>query len=112
MESPKVIIPKPRKKLRLFRITLGLILFLVGCFLFQLLGPNPTIVVGPETTVVDGPIQDDGFPDYLHCLQERAKSGVTKENNAGRLIAQALWPMGLKPTEQDAYLEALSLIHI
>ena len=43
--------------------------------------PSP-FVVGKETTVISGPLHEDGTPDYVTAINERQSKGVTSENNA------------------------------
>jgi hypothetical protein len=40
------------------------------------------ITLSPQTTVITSPLKPDGTPDYLQYLNDRAKKGVTLENNA------------------------------
>ena len=42
--------------------------------------------VGKETTVVDGPLDADGYVDYEAALNERLGKGVTPETNANVLL--------------------------
>jgi hypothetical protein len=48
--------------------------------------------ISKETTYVTGPVDDDGYIDYVAALNERLKEGVTPENNANVLIWKALGP--------------------
>jgi hypothetical protein len=42
--------------------------------------------IGKETTVVDKPVDKDGYIDYPAALNERLREGVTPENNANVVI--------------------------
>jgi peroxiredoxin len=48
--------------------------------------------IGKETTFVTGPVDKDGYIDYVAALNERLRQGVTPENNANVLIWKALGP--------------------
>ncbi|MEX0886716.1 MAG: hypothetical protein WD009_09780 [Phycisphaeraceae bacterium] len=52
--------------------------------------------VGPETTVVGGPLRDDGTVDYVAAINAILSEGVTSETNAfvevARLIRPDGWP--------------------
>lgn len=36
---------------------------------------------GPDTTVISGPLNEDGYPDYVRCLDEYMAAGITLEQN-------------------------------
>ncbi len=46
-----------------------------------LLAANP-VQIGPDTTVVDGPVREDGTIDYIAAINAAAGEGVHTENNA------------------------------
>jgi peroxiredoxin len=48
--------------------------------------------INKETTYVTGPVDKDGYIDYVAALNERLRRGVTPENNANVLIWKALGP--------------------
>ncbi len=48
--------------------------------------------ISKETTFVTGPVDKDGYIDYVAALNERLRQGVTPENNANVLIWKALGP--------------------
>src|SRR5688572_22551766 len=54
--------------------------------------PKPKMPIGKDTTVVDGPLDKDGYIDYEAALNERLGKGVTPETNANVLIWKALGP--------------------
>jgi len=98
----------PRKWPKL-KICLGLLLFFIAWFLYQLFGPNPQITVSKETTYITEPLGLDGLPDFPAYLLERDSKGVTPENNAAVLIWQATWPGDLDPQDQTLLAEALGM---
>src|SRR5262245_44202873 len=56
--------------------------------------PKPKLPIGKDTTVVDGPLDKDGYIDYEAALNERLGKGITPEKNA----CAALWAaIGPKP---------------
>ncbi len=54
--------------------------------------PVPKVPVGKETTVVDGPLDKEGYIDYVAALNERLGKGITPERNANVLIWKAIGP--------------------
>jgi len=80
----------PRKKRHVWRwVGLAVLLFLAW-FCWQLLGPNPPIIVSRETTYITEPLGSDGLPDYKQYLLDKYREGVTPENNAAVLLLQAI----------------------
>ncbi|MEX2673536.1 MAG: hypothetical protein WD294_15670 [Phycisphaeraceae bacterium] len=78
--------------------------------------------IGPETTVFEGPLREDGTVDYVAALNDLASEGVTPENNAYVVIAELtepeLWTddafrrkrfemLGVPPPDDDAQYLAL-----
>ncbi|MGM0489880.1 MAG: hypothetical protein ACQESR_24385 [Planctomycetota bacterium] len=51
-----------------------------------------TIRVSPETTRITGPLDEEGYVDYVAALNRMASRDTTPENNAAVLVAQALGP--------------------
>jgi hypothetical protein len=85
--------------------------------------PKGKFTIGKDTTFVDGPLDKDGYIDYVAALNERLRQAVTPENNANVLIWKALGPhpdgatmpraffplMGIQaPPEQGEYFVELS----
>lgn len=50
---------------------------------------EPKVKIGPDTTVIDGPLTADGYIDYVGHLNEVLKKGVTPENNSAVLFLKA-----------------------
>jgi hypothetical protein len=50
------------------------------------------ITVGKETTFITGPLDKDGYVDYVAARNERLSRGVTPENNANVLLWRAFGP--------------------
>jgi hypothetical protein len=50
------------------------------------------ITVGRETTYVTGPLDEDGYVDYVAALHERLGKGITPQNNANVLLWKAMGP--------------------
>jgi hypothetical protein len=73
-----------------------------GCLVFVLVAtapcqdkqklPKGKITVGKDTTFITGPLDKDGYIDYVAALNDRLSQGVTPENNANVLIWKALGP--------------------
>lgn len=91
------------------KLLLAAVVAVVGLFLLQLLGPNPAIVVSPQTTVITAPLADDGLPDYATYLLHADRKGVTPESNAAIPFLQAMWPAGLDPKEQQVVCDELGM---
>lgn len=45
--------------------------------------------ISKETTVIDGPLDDEGFVDYISALNNQSKAGVKVEDNAAVWLARA-----------------------
>src|SRR5688572_27461172 len=58
---------------------------------------EPRFTVGKETTYVSGPVDADGYINYVTALNERLKEGVTPANNANVLFWQAFGPQPERP---------------
>ncbi len=86
---------------------------------------KPRFTISKETTYVTGPLDKDGYPDYVTALNERLSQGVTPENNAAVLFWKAFGPrpegvaippeffkrLGYQPPERGEYfIELLSYI--
>ena len=48
--------------------------------------------IGPDTTVIDGPINPDGTINYLAYLNQKLSKGVTPENNFAVDVAMVMPP--------------------
>jgi len=48
--------------------------------------------IGPDTTIVIGPVRADGTIDYVAALNQAWSAGVTDENNAGLTLMGAIGP--------------------
>ncbi len=81
-----------QKKLPAMWIAIGTVVAFFLLFLYQLIGPDPPIVVSKETTFITEPLREDGLPDYRAYLLGQSSEGVTHENNAAVLLWQAMWP--------------------
>jgi hypothetical protein len=82
---------------------------------------KPRFTVSKETTYVTGPLDKDGYIDYVTALNERLSKGVTPENNANVLFWQAFGPrpegkpmppaffkwLGYRPPERGDYFIGL-----
>ena len=90
----------PKKRYRVVLWIGGIVVALLLVFLWQLFGPNPKIVISPQTTYITAPLRANGMPDYAQWLLENERKGVTPENNAAVLMWQALWPIDMDMEEQ------------
>src|SRR5690349_12610174 len=53
---------------------------------------KPKFTIAKETTFVTGPVDKEGYIDYIAALNERLRKGVTPENNVVVLLWKALGP--------------------
>ncbi|HEY2785407.1 MAG TPA: hypothetical protein VGJ05_10565 [Fimbriiglobus sp.] len=71
--------------------------------------PKPKLPIGKDTTVVDGPLDKEGYIDYEAALNERLGKGISPETNANVLIWKALGP---RPEGQGMPKEYFRLLGI
>ncbi len=88
----KIRLPKTRR----FRVYIY-----VACTLLVLLAIDLTwvriwrhISISPQTTYITAPLKPDGMPDYIQYIDDRAREGVTAENNAFIPFLEAITPLG------------------
>ena len=105
---------------RSWSIVLGILVLLVALLAFAAWPGSSTFTVSPQTTYVTGPLDKDGYVDYVTALNERLGKGIAPEKNANILICQALGPhpegsilpaeyfqwLGIDPPPQTAGLPA------
>ncbi len=65
--------------------------------------------ISPETTVIDGPLHDDGTPDYEAYLNAHWSEGVTPENNAAVDLIRAFGPGIMYEDTREEYFEQLGI---
>ena len=51
-----------------------------------------TVEIGRDTTYLDGPLDSQGFVDYVAALNQEMSAGIASEENAAVLLVQALGP--------------------
>jgi hypothetical protein len=61
---------------------------------------------GPDTTVVNGPLNEQGYPDYVRWLDDQMAAGITAEEN---VWAQLWHATGNWERSSPEFLEALEL---
>ncbi|HLW65872.1 MAG TPA: hypothetical protein VKS79_11170 [Gemmataceae bacterium] len=66
-------------------------LLLIG-LLYAAWPGSSTFTVSPETTYATGPIDKEGYVDYVTAVNERLRGNIKPEENANVLIWQALGP--------------------
>lgn len=79
----------------LIRAAIGfgvLVAIIAASWTWTLVVPAGELEIGPETTVVEGPVRANGTVDYAAALNERLSEGVTPQNNAYVVIARLLKP--------------------
>ena len=91
---------KPRRKrIWVWLVIAGVVVALLAVNYAPLAGPSE-FPVGPDTTVIEGPLNADGTVNYVAYLNERYSEGVTPENNAMVLLVRALGPEIYRPEAQ------------
>lgn len=66
--------------------------------------------ISKETTVIDGPLDDEGFVDYVGALNNKFKAGVKVEDNAAVWLARANGIHELNNSPQrDDFFEGLGI---
>ena len=88
-------------------------LVILGCLVFVMVLlhlPIPQkIKIGPDTTVISGPLNPDGTVNYVAALDAICAKGVTAENNAAPLLLEALGPEVIAEKVRDKVLERLAI---
>jgi len=54
--------------------------------------PKPRVPLGKETTIVDGPLDKEGYVDFPAALNAKLGQGVTPQTNANALLWQVFGP--------------------
>lgn len=88
-------------------VGLSFLMWLMSVFFDFFVGSK--LVVGPETTFVNGPLTAEGLIDYEAALHERLSVGVSPDNNAAVLIDRAFGPAATSPHLRVRYLERLGI---
>lgn len=70
---------------------------------------SSTFTVSPETTYITGPLDKDGYVDYVTALNERLRGDITPEQNANVLLFRALGPHPEGATMPPGYFEWLGV---
>ena len=79
------------RKTRL-RLIIVLLLCSAGILVQEKSSPGRAITLSKETTRVSGPLNEDGYVDYMQVINQRMSDGVTTENNANVLLWKAIGP--------------------
>jgi hypothetical protein len=75
------------------RVRVLLVLVVVVAGLGYFVWPRQsTFTVGPATTYVTGPLDPQGYPDYVTALNARLSRGIKPRDNANALIWQGSRP--------------------
>lgn len=70
---------------------------------------GPTIEVGPSTTRVLGPLDADGYVDYIAALNLELGKGIKRDENAAVLILQSMGKCEGNPTVTNLIRKELGL---
>lgn len=100
--------PKRRRPvLKAFLVVLG-VLAATAMVLHFPAGPV-RIRPGPDTTVIDGPLNPDGTVDYVGYLDRQWREGLQPDQNAAMLLLKALGPDVLNDRTRVEILQRLGL---
>jgi hypothetical protein len=102
--STQGVAVKRRRRRRWLWISLAtfLLLLVIG-FIYAAWPGRSTFTVSPETTYVTGPLDNDGYVDYVTALNERMRGNIKPEENANVLLWQALGPHPEDKTWSEEY---------
>lgn len=92
------------RKSKRFRLILVLIVLLLAVATFNYWPWHQTIIISPQTTVIDGPVNPDGTINYVAYLDAKYAQGVTPANNAAPLLLRAFGCSNNWPPAQRAQL--------
>ncbi|MBX3439827.1 MAG: hypothetical protein KF861_20220, partial [Planctomycetaceae bacterium] len=65
--------------------------------------------VGPDTTVIDGPLRPDGTIDYAAAINDEWAAGVTPDQNAAVDLLRAFGPGTIMESVRGAYFARLQI---
>jgi hypothetical protein len=90
------------QKGRKFWLVFGIMAMILACLAaINYVPVHEKIIISPQTTVIDGPVNPDGTINYVAYMDAKYAEGVTPENNAAPLLIKALGP-DLLPAETRA----------
>ncbi len=67
------------------------------------------IHISRETTLITGPVDEDGYVDYLEAVNRKLSAGVTPENNAAVLLRRAVGPGEVQPELRKQHFKRLGI---
>jgi hypothetical protein len=91
------------------RLVTALLVLVVSVHAFADDKPTPKLPLGKDTTVVDGPLDKDGYVDYAAVFQERFGKGVTPDNNIVAGLYAAVGPREITEEFADVYFPKLGI---
>jgi hypothetical protein len=80
---------------RIWLLAIGIVLvLLIGLSLWLTVAGDPKnqFTITPETTVLTGPLTEDGLVDYAEAIRRRNREAVPPDQNAARLLLEAIGP--------------------
>ena len=92
--------------------TWAIVLLMLPYFCFVIRNaadPPDPLRIARETTLVTGPIAEDGLPDFATALLDSQRSGVTAHNNGAVLFWQAMGPDAIEPDQRAAFFAELGM---
>lgn len=71
--------------------------------------PKPRVVIGKDTTFIDGPLTEDGYIDYIRYINEKQSKGVDAKENVVAALAKILSLEVENLEYEKKFLKALGL---
>ena len=100
--------PAVRRALWFVALLIG-VAAVIFLFLLWPTGSRLAVTISPETTYITEPLREDGYPDYVAALNQRASEGVTPENNAAVLFWKAMGPGEIDVKDRQQYFNMLGI---
>ncbi|MEQ8618450.1 MAG: hypothetical protein RIB44_17905 [Lacipirellulaceae bacterium] len=70
---------------------------------------DPPLKIEKSITFITEPLDEEGLPDYFEFVRQKAKAGVTADNNAVVLLWQALGPREIEEEKRAAFFNELDM---
>lgn len=72
-------------------------------------GRKPRITISKETTRIEGPVDLDGYVDYVAAYHQRAGRGLSPDTNAAVLMIRAIGSNGIPEDARVDYFDTLGI---
>ena len=72
--------------------------------------PVPAMTVGHDTTRIDGPLDENGYVDYIAALEAESRRGVTPEENGAAAFYRIIGPATIPAAEREEFFGRLGIL--